>query len=103
MFENLNPLLLSQPRLSIMSFLKKNREADFKIIKEQTGISAGNLSIQLNNLKNADYIEIIKQFKGNYPLTICRITSLGSNVIDDFFKAIKSYEQNADEIQTLPL
>ena len=53
MFENLNPLLLSQPRLSIMSFLKKNQEADFKIIKEQTGISAGNLSIQLNNLKNA--------------------------------------------------
>ncbi|MEI8053702.1 MAG: transcriptional regulator [Bacteroidota bacterium] len=76
-----------------MSFLKRNQQADFKIIKEQTGISAGNLSIQLNNLKNAAYIEIVKQFKGNYPLTICRITSLGSNAVEDFFKAIKAYEQ----------
>jgi len=103
MFQKLDPLLLSQPRLSIICFLKKNQEADFKTLKDKSGLSVGNLSIQLNKLKKEGLIDIVKQFKGNYPLTICKITEKGNQSVADFFKAIKTYEQIDDENQTLSL
>ena len=91
MYLNLDSLLLSQPRLSIMCFLQTSREADFLLIREKTNISAGNLSIQLNKLKKAGYLEIVKKFKGNYPHTICRITSIGDKSVEDFFSALATY------------
>jgi len=101
MFQNLDPLLLSQPRLSIMCYLKKYQETDFKTLKEKTNLSVGNLSIQLNKLKKQGYLEIHKQFKGNYPLTVCKITAKGVESTEEFFHVIKTYEQTDDGIQTL--
>jgi predicted transcriptional regulator len=94
MFANIDPILLSQPRLSIMSLLIKNDQAEFNEIKNATGITSGNLSIQVSKLKMADYIEVIKQFKGNYPLTVCKITSKGVTAFNDFMKAVNSYDNN---------
>lgn len=101
MFPGLDSLLLSQPRLSIICYLKFQQEADFKTLKENTGLSVGNLSIQLNKLKKQGYVDINKQFKGNYPLTICKITSKGVEAAAVFFNAMRSYEQTGDGFQTL--
>ena len=46
MFKELNPLLHSELRLAVMSILLGVEEADFVFIREQTGASAGNLSVQ---------------------------------------------------------
>ena len=91
MFEKLDPLLLSQPRLMLLSILYKQKEAEFSKLKNSTKMSAGNLSIQINNLAKAEYIEVIKQFNGNYPLTICKITNKGIFMFEDFFKSINTY------------
>lgn len=101
MFPKLDSLLLSQPRLAIICFLNKKSESDFKKLKETTGLTVGNLSIQLNKLKKEGLIEIHKQFKGNYPLTICKISEKGRLCLNDFFSAIESYRLIEDEIQTL--
>jgi DNA-binding PadR family transcriptional regulator len=81
--------------------LKKKSEAEFNTVKDKTALSVGNLSIQLNKLKKEGYIEIQKGFKGNYPLTICKITEKGIKAVDDFFSVLESYRQLEDEIQTL--
>ena len=91
MFEKLDPLFLSQPRLMIMSILYKQKEADFSTLRKSTKLTAGNLSIQINKLALAEYIEVNKQFSGNYPLTICKITNKGIFVMEDFFKSINTY------------
>ena len=93
MLQRLDPILLSQPRLSIICFLKKKNEADFNAIKDKTGLSVGNLSIQLNNLKKVGYIEVTKSFKGNYPLTVSKITEKGIKAIQDFFSVLESYKK----------
>lgn len=93
MNKKLNELLLAQGRLSIMAFLLQVQEADFVNIQTITSISSGNLSIQLNKLKKAGYIEVNKQFKGNYPQTICKITKKGIEALTDFFEVIDSYKQ----------
>jgi hypothetical protein len=54
------------------------KEAEFTFLKEKTNATAGNLSVQIQKLKEAGYIEVIKQFKDNYPQTICKITPVVS-------------------------
>jgi hypothetical protein len=91
MFKELDPLLHSQLRLAVMSILITVDEAEFVYIKEQTGATAGNLSIQINKLKEAGYIEVTKKFKGNYPQTICQITRTGTKKFEEYVEALKSY------------
>ncbi len=74
MFKDLDPVLHSQLRLAIVSLLVSVKEAEFTYLKEHTNSTAGNLSVQLQKLKEAGYIEIEKKFKDNYPQTICRLT-----------------------------
>ena len=70
MFKPLDPLLHSELRLAVMSLLISAEEAEFPYIKEQTGATAGNLSVQIDKLSAAGYIEVEKTFKQEamYPL-----------------------------------
>jgi len=91
MFKELDPILHSQLRLAVMSLLIGVKEAEFTYIKEQTGATAGNLSVQMTKLKEAGYIDVIKQFKDNYPQTICKITPAGIAAFEAYVKALQSY------------
>lgn len=64
MFKELNPILHSQLRLAIMSILLTVEEAEFVYLKEKTQSTAGNLSVQLDKLSEAGYIEVEKSFVG---------------------------------------
>jgi hypothetical protein len=50
-----------------MSLLISVKEAEFTFLKEKTNATAGNLSVQIQKLKEAGYIDVVKQFKDNYP------------------------------------
>ncbi|NDW13338.1 transcriptional regulator [Bacteroides sp. 214] len=91
MFKELNPLLHSELRLAVMSLLISVEEADFVYIKEQTGATAGNLSVQINKLSEAGYVEVVKAFKGKMPCTTCRITPNGVEAFEEYVEALKSY------------
>jgi DNA-binding transcriptional ArsR family regulator len=91
MFKELDPILHSQLRLAVISLLISVREAEFAFLKEKTNASAGNLSVQISKLKEAGYIEVSKQFKDNYPLTICKITQQGVQAFEDYVNALQSY------------
>ena len=91
MFKDLDPILHSQLRLAIMSLLISVKEAEFTFLKEQTSATAGNLSVQIQKLKDAGYIAVIKQFKDNYPLTICKISAEGVKAFEKYVKNLQSY------------
>ena len=91
MFKELDPILHSQLRLAVVSLLISVKEAEFTFIKDKTNATAGNLSVQLNKLKEAGYIEVVKQFKDNYPQTICKITAKGINAFEEYVNALQSY------------
>jgi DNA-binding transcriptional ArsR family regulator len=65
--------------------------AEFTFIREQTGATAGNLSIQITKLKEAGYIEVEKKFRNNYPQTLCKITPLGRDRFSEYVKVLKEY------------
>jgi DNA-binding PadR family transcriptional regulator len=90
-FNQLDPLLHSQLRLAIMSLLISVESADFVFIKEQTESTAGNLSVQIDKLSTAGYIEVIKRFEGKKPKTTCKITSKGITAFEEYVKTIQQY------------
>ncbi len=91
MFKDLDPILHSQLRLAVVSLLISVKEAEFTFLKEKTGATAGNLSVQIQKLKDAEYIEVQKQFKDNYPQTICKITPKGIDAFEVYVKNLQSY------------
>lgn len=91
MFKPLDALLHSELRLGIMSILMHIEVAEFGYIKEKTQSTAGNLSVQLQKLSDAQYITVEKTFKGKYPLTTCKITANGKLAFEAYVEALKSY------------
>ena len=91
MFKELHPLLHSELRLAVMSLLISVEEADFVYIRQQTGATAGNLSVQLDKLSKAGYIQGEKEFVGKKTRTSCRITETGRKAMEEYIKALKTY------------
>ena len=91
MLRQLNPLIHSELRLAVMSILVGVESADFVFLREQTGASAGNLSVQVDKLQKAGYIAVEKGFKGKMPCTTCRITEQGIAAFEEYVESLKSY------------
>ena len=90
-FKELDPILHSQLRLAVISLLAGTEVAEFTYIRDQTGATAGNLSIQITKLKEAGYIEVTKKFRNNYPQTLCSITPLGRQKFSGYINDLKDY------------
>ncbi len=101
MFKELDPILHSQLRLAVMSLLMSVQEAEFTFLKEKTNATAGNLSIQVNKLKDAGYIEVVKQFQNNYPQTVCKISTTGIEAFEAYVKALHTY-MNPGQLRQKP-
>ena len=90
-FRELDPLLHSQLRLAVMSILISVDNAGFSYLREKSGATAGNLSVQIGKLKDAGYISVSKSFGESYPQTMCSITDLGRQKFAEYVSALGDY------------
>jgi DNA-binding transcriptional ArsR family regulator len=77
-------------RLMIVALLAAVEEADFQYLRMATGLTQGNLSTHLSRLEEAEYVALEKTFRGKYPLTICRLTARGRDVLDKYRKVMRA-------------
>lgn len=91
MLKPLDPLLHSELRLAIISILIGVEKADFVYIRKETEATAGNLSVQIDKLQKAGYIEVEKCFRGKMPRTVCRITDTGRKAFASYVETLKGY------------
>ena len=91
MLKELNPLLHSELRLAIMSILMSVVEVDFTYLKEQTKATSGNLSVQIDKLQKANYIDVRKEFVGKRPRTACSVTQQGRKAFEQYVESLKAY------------
>ncbi|MGM9701647.1 MAG: winged helix-turn-helix domain-containing protein [Prevotella sp.] len=89
--KELDPLLHSQLRLAVMSILLTVDEADFVYLKTKTGATAGNMSVQIDKLAAAGYIETTKDSTKVKPRTVCRMTEKGREAMRAYVDSLKSY------------
>lgn len=91
MFKDLDPLLHSQLRLAIITLLVSMKEAEFTYLREATGATAGNISVQITKLEEAGYVQVSKSFRNNRPLTKLKITAKGLKAYEGYIENLKSY------------
>lgn len=87
----LDPLLHSRLRLAVVSVLMNVVEADFTFLRERTGATAGNLSVQLDKLSSAGYIEVLKLQTHSRPRTLCRMTDRGRDAFAAYVEALQLF------------
>ena len=91
-----DPLIHQQSRLAIMAVLSGCESADFTFLADATGLNKGTLSKHLTKLQDAGYIQIDKTFKGNYPLTMAKLTQSGRRAFKDYRRQSNAFNQAID-------
>ena len=87
---NIPEMFQSKLRLMIVSGLIR-QPMSFSALKQLTGATDGNLSVQIDKLSAAGYISVEKGFKGRMPCTTCRLTPSGLQAFNDYVEALKEY------------
>jgi DNA-binding MarR family transcriptional regulator len=86
--------LVHEPaRLAILTVLSSCESTDFLFLEQVTGLSKGNLSVQLTNLEAAGLIEIRKELAGKKTHTMVSLTDLGR-------KEIQAYWETMEQLRT---
>lgn len=93
---NLDKLIHEPARLSILTALSVCESADFLSLRRLTGLSDGNLSVQLSKLQEAGLVDIQKQFVAKKPNTRVKITKKGGSAIQRHWEQLNAIRQNAD-------
>jgi DNA-binding MarR family transcriptional regulator len=88
-----NRLVHEPARLAVLTVLSSCDSVDFLFLEQVTGLSKGNLSVQLTNLEAAGVIETHKERLGKRTHTIVALTSHGKD-------EIQSYWQTMDELRS---
>ena len=88
---DIDPLIHAPTRLKIMAYLSIVESADFTFLMRQTGITRGNLSVNLRKLEEAGYVSITKEFVDRIPRTLIRLTEAGS-------QAVQTYRENMQNV-----
>ena len=82
--------LIHEPsRYNIMALLYVVDKAEFLFVKNQTSMTAGNLSSHLTKLESAGYVEVQKEFVGRMPRTLLRLTKGGRKAFDEYRSLMK--------------
>ena len=86
---NIDRLVHSPARLSILTYLSVVEEGDAVYLLNQTGLTWGNLSANVTRLQEAGYIEVVKEFKDKKPHTLLKLTDKGRNAFQGYQNKMK--------------
>lgn len=97
-YEGLDRLIHERARLAILSSLAANAQGlTFNDLKDLCALTDGNLSRQLQMLKESALVDIEKTTSGNRPQTICRLTRTGRKRFLDYVAELEKVVSNATE------
>ncbi len=91
--EDLDPLLHERGRLAITSVLAAVDQLTFTELRDQLGMTDGNLSVHLQKLEEKGYVAINKQFVGRRPQTTCQLTPTGRRAFSNYLDHLEAIVQ----------
>ncbi len=88
----INKFIHEKARLLILTHLSstERREVTFNDLKAALDMTAGNLSVQLRNLEEAEYVRVIKVIEDRKTLTKVSLTAKG---YEEFMKYLNNLEK----------
>jgi DNA-binding transcriptional ArsR family regulator len=75
-------------RLEILTVLSSCRSADFIFLHNVTGLSKGNLSVQISRLEKAELVAVEKVIERKKTRTTVSLTKLGTGAMDRYWKTM---------------
>jgi DNA-binding HxlR family transcriptional regulator len=98
-YEGLDRLIHERARLAILSSLASHeqRGLTFNDLKDLCALTDGNLSRQLQMLKESGMVEIEKGTSGNRPQTICKLTRTGRKRFLEYIAELERVVSNATD------
>lgn len=77
--------LVHEPaRLAIMTNLFIVESANATYLLQQTGLTWGNLGSHLAKLEEAEYVDVVKGYKGKQPQTTISLTPVGRKALIEY-------------------
>ena len=102
-YEGLDRLIHERARLAILSSLAAHEHGlTFNDLKDLCALTDGNLSRQLQLLKEAHFVDIEKGTSGNRPQTICRLTRTGRKRFLEYVAELEKVVSKASEAVKAP-
>ncbi len=93
-YQQIDDLIHSRIRLTIMSVLITVEEANFNFIKKQINATDGNLSVHLRKLEDAGYISVKKEFENRKPVSKYKITRKGKKAFQAYIEKLEQLIKN---------
>jgi len=88
---DIDQIIHAPARLMVLIYLYVVESADYVFLKNQTGLSWGNLSTHLSKLEAAGYITVEKGVNGKKPQTMIHLSDAGR-------KAFGKYKKNMQQL-----
>jgi DNA-binding MarR family transcriptional regulator len=88
--DELDPMLHERGRLAIVSVLAAVDSVIFTELRDDLGMTDGNLSVHLQKLEEKGYVTISKQFVAKRPQTTCRLTKAGRQAFTNYLNHLQA-------------
>lgn len=92
---DLDQIIHAPARLNIVMLLFVVESLDYVFLKNQTGMSWGNLATHLGKLEQAGYLQIKKGYQGKKPHSMIQLTTKGRSA---FRKYKKKFQKLLDDL-----
>jgi len=88
---DIDQVIHAPARLTVLTYLYVVESADFRFLKNVTGLTWGNLSSHVSKLEEAGYVAVEKEFRGKKPHTMLHLTGEGR-------AAFRAYKQSMQRV-----
>lgn len=93
-YQQIDDVIHSRIRTSIMAVLVSVEEAEFNYLKEKVNATDGNLSAHIKKLEEAGYVSVKKIFIERKPVSKYKITNKGYKAFENYIKNLENIVKN---------
>jgi DNA-binding transcriptional ArsR family regulator len=94
-FPEVNRVIHEPARLAILTVLSACRSADFVFIQRTTGLTKGNLSVQISRLEEAGLVTVEKRIKKKKTLTTISLARTTRGELARYWRTLDQIREQA--------
>jgi DNA-binding MarR family transcriptional regulator len=98
-FLQLDRVIHEKGRLQIMSLLAASTGLSFTELRDELGMTDGNLSVHIKTLQEAGFLSVTKSYSNQRPLTTCALTAAGRKAFVDYIDLLEQIVRQARETE----
>src|ERR1700744_2644759 len=94
-FHQIDRVIHEKGRLPIVSFLAASNGLSFTELRDELGMTDGNLSMHIRTLQEAGFVSVTKSYSNQRPLTTCALTPAGRKAFANYIDLLEQIVQQA--------